>query len=108
MPAPRKPKAEEQLARTNTAKRIGPSAKTIGSLRISNNMHLPTVKDPRAECHHSTEQCRSGAANVAPNHGQATPANVEDTAGASDARGVGGGQSVGRCGGGAAGGAGGC
>ena len=34
MPAPRKPSTEEQLARTANAKRIGPSTKTIASLRI--------------------------------------------------------------------------
>ena len=56
MPAPRKPNAEEQLARTNNAKRIGPSAKTLWSLGISNNMHRPTVKDLRTECHRRIEQ----------------------------------------------------
>ena len=56
MPAPREPNAEEQLARTNNAKRIGPSAKTLWSLGISNNMHRPTVEDPRAECHRRIEQ----------------------------------------------------
>ena len=75
MPAPRKPSTEEQLARTANAKRIGPSTKTIASLRIMKSIHLPTVKDLRAECHRRIKQYtwpERGRRNPEPRPGDTT------------------------------------